>query len=100
MCMLRQQVEKESSEDPYFCQSDFVAPKDSGVADYMGVRFCNALFAQGFLSDSRYPFCQMFAAACFGCDVLVAKHEANNDDYSKIMAQVHSCPSSRCFVVI
>lgn len=64
-CMLRQQMEKENPDDSYFCQSDFVAPKDSGVADYMG----------------------MFAVACFGCDAMVAQYEAENDDYSKIMAQ-------------
>merc|ERR1712228_239455 len=29
----------------------------------------------------------MFAVSCFGCDELVAKYEAENDDYSKIMAQ-------------
>ena len=39
----------------------------------------------------------MFAAACFGCDALVAKHEANHDDYSKIMAQVQ-CRSWRTLV--
>lgn len=32
----------------------------------------------------------MFAAAAFGCDKLVAKYEADNDDYSKIMAQALS----------
>jgi len=64
LCMLRQQVEKDEPEDPYYCQSDFVAPK--GVAkDYIG----------------------MLATACFGCEKLVAKHEANMDDYNKILAQ-------------
>lgn len=63
--MLRQQMEKENPDDAYMCQSDFVAPKESGVEDYMG----------------------MFAVACFGCDKMVAKYEAENDDYSKIMAQ-------------
>jgi 5-methyltetrahydrofolate--homocysteine methyltransferase len=63
-CMLRQQAEKEG-DLPYFSQADFVAPKESGVADYLG----------------------MFAVACFGCDQEVAKHEAANDDYSKIMVQ-------------
>ena len=65
MCMLRQQMEKENPDDSYMCQADFVAPKDSGVKDYMG----------------------MFAVATFGCDKMVAKYEAENDDYSKIMAQ-------------
>ena len=38
MCMLRQQMEKENPDDPYLCQSDFVAPKETGVKDHMGVR--------------------------------------------------------------
>jgi 5-methyltetrahydrofolate--homocysteine methyltransferase len=61
-CMLRQQAEKESDE-PYLSQADFVAPE--GYKDHLG----------------------MFAVACFGCDELVAKHESEHDDYSKIMAQ-------------
>ena len=32
----------------------------------------------------------MFAVSCFGCDALVKKFEADNDDYSKIMAQALS----------
>jgi 5-methyltetrahydrofolate--homocysteine methyltransferase len=61
-CMLRQQAEKES-DDPYLSQADFIAPK--GYKDHMG----------------------MFAVSCFGCDALVAKYEADNDDYNKIMSQ-------------
>ena len=56
-CMLRQQAEKES-EDPYLSQADLVAPK--GYKDHLG----------------------MFAVSCFGCDALVKKFEADNDDYS------------------
>ena len=56
-CMLRQQAEKES-EDPYLSQADFVATK--GYKDHLG----------------------MFAVLCFGCDALVKKFEADNDDYS------------------
>ena len=86
--MLRQQMEKENPDDPYLCQSDFVAPKETGVKDYMGVRrptpllFCffRQLVLTRFLS-------QMFAVGVFGCEKLVAKYEAENDDYSKIMAQ-------------
>jgi 5-methyltetrahydrofolate--homocysteine methyltransferase len=63
-CMLRQQAENEG-DLPYFSQADFVAPKETGVADYMG----------------------MFAVACMGCEFEVARHEAANDDYSKIMVQ-------------
>lgn len=61
-CMLRQQAEKES-DDPFLSQADFIAP--AGYKDHMG----------------------MFAVACFGCEALVAKYEADNDDFSKIMAQ-------------
>jgi len=61
-CMLRQQAEKES-DDPFLSQADFIAPK--GYTDHIG----------------------FFAVSCFGCDALVQKYEADNDDYSKIMAQ-------------
>ena len=61
-CMLSQKAEKES-EDPYLSQADFVAPK--GYKDPLG----------------------MFSVSCFGCDALVNKFEADNDDYSKNMAQ-------------
>jgi len=61
-CMLRQQAEKEN-DDPYFSQADFIAPK--GYKDHLG----------------------MFAVSCFGCDALVEKYEAENDDYNKIMSQ-------------
>ncbi|MGB5997290.1 MAG: methionine synthase [Marinomonas sp.] len=44
--------------------ADFVAPKDSGVADYMGAFAC---------------------AAGFGIDPLVAAYEADHDDYNSIM---------------
>merc|ERR1712216_581638 len=57
-CMLRQQMEKENKDETYMCQSDFIAPKDTGLKDYMG----------------------MFAVACFGCDEQCAKYEADNDD--------------------
>ncbi|KAJ8661197.1 methionine synthase [Lichtheimia ornata] len=60
---LRQQSEKETDE-PYYCLSDFVAPK--GIPDYIG----------------------MFAVSGgFGCDELVAKFEKDQDDYSSIMAK-------------
>ena len=61
-CMLRQQAEKES-DSPYYSQADFIAP--AGHKDYMG----------------------MFAVSTFGCEALVTKYEAENDDFSKIMAQ-------------
>jgi len=35
---LRQQAEKDvESNEPYYCLSDFVAPKESGVKDYIGI---------------------------------------------------------------
>ncbi|MCV2402753.1 methionine synthase [Marinomonas sp. C2222] len=46
------------------CLADFVAPKASGVADYMGAFAC---------------------AAGFGIDPLVEKYEADHDDYNSIM---------------
>merc|ERR1719444_53349 len=61
-CMLRQQAEKES-DDPFLSQADFIAPK--GYTDHIG----------------------FFAVSCFGCDALVQKYEAEQDDYSKIMCQ-------------
>merc|ERR1712238_221502 len=59
-CMLRQQAEKESDE-PYQSQADFIAP--AGYKDHLG----------------------MFAVSCFGCDKLVDKYEAEQDDYNKII---------------
>lgn len=37
---LRQQAEKESDE-PYYCLSDFVAPRSTGMVDYLGM-FANS----------------------------------------------------------
>ena len=38
---LRQQAEKDGGE-PFYCISDFVAPKGSGVPDYVGMFACSA----------------------------------------------------------
>merc|ERR1712142_1107178 len=64
---LRQQAEKDSAaaEDPYLCVSDFVAPKETGVEDYVG----------------------MFAVACFGAEELSKRYEEELDDYRSIMAK-------------
>ncbi|MES2378490.1 MAG: methionine synthase [Bacteroidota bacterium] len=62
---LRQQSEKVKGE-PYYALADFVAPKESGVADYFG----------GFAVTTG-----------IGCDELVAKYEADYDDYNSIMAK-------------
>ncbi|KAJ8264431.1 hypothetical protein GJAV_G00149070 [Gymnothorax javanicus] len=63
---LRQQAEKEaSSTEPYLCLSDFVAPLDSEVPDYIG----------------------MFVVSCFGAEELSREFEAQGDDYSSIMVK-------------
>ncbi|XP_046888269.1 methionine synthase [Hypomesus transpacificus] len=63
---LRQQAEKDSSSsDPYLCLSDFVAPRDSGVPDYVG----------------------MFAVGVFGAEELSRLFEGQGDDYSSIMVK-------------
>uniref|UniRef100_A0A4X2K5K5 Methionine synthase n=1 Tax=Vombatus ursinus TaxID=29139 RepID=A0A4X2K5K5_VOMUR len=63
---LRQQAEKDSaSPDPYCCLSDFIAPLESGVHDYLG----------------------LFAVACFGVDELSKTYEEQCDVYSSIMAK-------------
>ncbi|KAI8992259.1 methionine synthase [Pilobolus umbonatus] len=62
---LRQQMEKDTDE-PYYCLSDFIAPKESKIPDYLG----------------------MFAVSTgFGCDKLVEKYEKDHDDYSSIMVK-------------
>jgi 5-methyltetrahydrofolate--homocysteine methyltransferase len=60
---LRQQVDK-PVERPDFCLADFVAPKDSGVQDWIG----------GFA-----------VTAGIGIDEHVARFEAGHDDYSSIL---------------
>ncbi|HJV24294.1 MAG TPA: methionine synthase [Aromatoleum sp.] len=60
---LRQQHER-PSDKPHYCLSDFVAPKDSGVADYAGA------FA---------------VTAGLGIEKKLAEFEAAHDDYHAIM---------------
>jgi 5-methyltetrahydrofolate--homocysteine methyltransferase len=60
---LRQQAQKPEG-NPNQCLADFVAPKDSGIADYAGA------FA---------------VTAGIGIDARVREFEAKNDDYSAIM---------------
>ncbi len=62
---LRQQMEK-SNEQNNFALSDFIAPRESGVADHIG------LFA---------------VTAGIGIEKLVKKFEKEHDDYSSIMAK-------------
>jgi len=61
---LRQQEEREES--TYYAMSDFVAPKSSGVKDYVGA----------------------FAVSCgFGCEEVCADLRKKNDDYKGIMME-------------
>ncbi|KAL1264896.1 hypothetical protein QQF64_005251 [Cirrhinus molitorella] len=63
---LRQQAEKDSaSSEPYLCLSDFVAPRGSGVQDYVG----------------------LFAVSVFGAEELSQKFEQQGDDYNSIMVK-------------
>ncbi len=62
---LRQQAQK-STDKPYYAQSDFIAPKDSGIKDYIGV------FA---------------VTAGIGEDELADKYKKDHDDYKAIMVK-------------
>jgi 5-methyltetrahydrofolate--homocysteine methyltransferase len=64
-CHLRQQFKKEAG-SPQYCLSDFVAPKESGIADYCGA------FA---------------VTAGIGVAELVKKYKAENNDYKAIMLE-------------
>lgn len=61
---LRQQLEKAA--DPYLCLADFVAPKDSGIADYLGL---------------------FVVTAGKELEELAASYEKAQDDYSAIMVK-------------
>ena len=59
-------MEKDSSSsEPFLCVSDFVAPVDSGIADYIGV----------------------FAVSVFGAEELSQQFQAQGDDYNSIMVK-------------
>ncbi|XP_074519998.1 methionine synthase isoform X2 [Halichoeres trimaculatus] len=62
---LRQQVEKAEGSGPYLCVSDFVAPADCGVEDYVG----------------------LFAVGVFGAEELSRQFQDQGDDYSSIMVK-------------
>ena len=62
---LRQQIKKSASQ-ANFCLSDFIAPIDSGLKDYLG---CFAV------------------SSGFGVDELVKGFEANHDDYQAILVK-------------
>lgn len=72
---LRQQAATDAQET-YYNMSDFIAPRESGKQDYIG----------------------MFAvSAGFGCEELCKKYEANNDDYNSIMASALADRLSEAF---
>ncbi|XP_063007661.1 methionine synthase isoform X5 [Melospiza melodia melodia] len=63
---LRQQAEKDSAcTDPYYCLSDFIAPLDSDICDYLG----------------------LFAVACFGVEDLCSEFRKQEDEYNIIMVK-------------
>ncbi len=62
---LRQQMERAPGQ-PNLCLADFIAPRESGVADYIGA------FA---------------VTAGIGADALVKEFEGKNDDYSAILVK-------------
>ena len=62
---LRQQSIRASSL-PNLCLSDFIAPKDSGIADYIGA---------------------FVVTAGIGCESLCKEYEAQHDEYSSIMVK-------------
>jgi 5-methyltetrahydrofolate--homocysteine methyltransferase len=64
---LRQQTETESENEQYLSLADFIAPKESGLEDYIGA------FA---------------VTAGIGVDEWVKKFEADNDDYNAIMIKL------------
>lgn len=67
LCMLRQQRQRHGAEQSNYCLSDFVAPVDSGINDYIGA------FA---------------VTAGHGVAEKVAEFDADHDDYAAIMLKV------------
>ena len=62
---LRQQSVRASTL-PNVCLSDFIAPKESGISDYLGA---------------------FIVTAGIGCDALCKEYEAQHDEYSSIMVK-------------
>ena len=62
---LRQQSQKASGQ-PNLCLADFIAPKETGLHDYIGA---------------------FVVTAGIGTDALCARYEADNDDYASIMVK-------------
>ncbi|BFZ11644.1 hypothetical protein BsWGS_14683 [Bradybaena similaris] len=64
---LRQQAQKDTADNsPYLCQSDFVASKESGITDYIGLFACTA-------GIGTEAYCREF--------------ESQFDDYNSIMVK-------------
>lgn len=63
--MLRQQAQK-TTEQPYYSLSDFIAPKEAGVKDYIGA---------------------FTVTAGIGMEKLVEKFEKEHDDYNSILTK-------------
>lgn len=63
--MLRQQAQK-TSDQPYLCLADYIAPKETKISDYIGV---------------------FVVTAGIGLESIVEKFENENDDYSSILAK-------------
>ncbi|RPI17882.1 MAG: methionine synthase [Ignavibacteriae bacterium] len=63
--MLRQQAKKTINQ-PYYCLSDFIAPKQSGVKDYIGA---------------------FTVTAGIGMEKIVKKFEEEHDDYNSILTK-------------
>ena len=61
---LRQQVDR-PADRPYRSLADFIAPKNTGIKDYMGA----------------------FAVSCFGAEELAKAYEEKLDDYNSIMVK-------------
>ena len=66
LCGLRQQIEKRENGAPNYCLSDFVAPRETGKADYLGA------FA---------------VTAGHGEEALAQSYDDANDNYSSIMSK-------------
>lgn len=64
MCILQAEKDSSSSE-PFLCVSDFVAPVDSGVPNYIG----------------------LFAVGVFGAEELSQQFQTQGDDYNSIMVK-------------
>ena len=64
LCHLRQQTER-PADRRYRSLADFIAPKQSGIEDYIGA----------------------FVVSCIGADALAQQYQADHDDYHSIMAK-------------